>query len=60
MNIKNDLILFYLDWVNNWLSPESMAEYYGINTKQCIELIEIGRELYDSQIQGNSVKNSDN
>jgi hypothetical protein len=44
-NIKRSIIEFYLDWVNNWLTAESMASHYGLTVDQVNWLIETGREL---------------
>lgn len=35
----------YLDWVNNFLSPEGFAAYYGISEQHALELITLLREL---------------
>lgn len=45
-NIKKAAIDFYLDWFNNFINPESMAQHYEMTTQQCIELINIGREWH--------------
>lgn len=40
------LIAFYLDWVNNWLTPKAMADHYGINSAACLVMIDAGRALH--------------
>lgn len=54
-NIKKAAIEFYLDWVNNFLTSESMAEHYSISREECIQLIDMGRKWHSDQF----VKNPD-
>ena len=49
--MKNEFIEFYLDWVNNYLSPAKMASDYGITESHCKALINIGRELCNAEIE---------
>ena len=44
-NIEH-LIAFYLDWVNNWLTPKAMADHYGVTIGECTDLINAGRALF--------------
>jgi hypothetical protein len=37
----------YLDWVNNFLSIERFAEFYGISVSEASILIEICRALHE-------------
>jgi hypothetical protein len=48
--MKKSLIQFYLDWVNNWLSAERMAEAYGLPAEETLRLIDIGRRLHETAI----------
>lgn len=41
-NIRETIISFYLDWVNNWLTPASMAAYYNVSVEECKQLIDLG------------------
>lgn len=43
--MKKQLIEFYLDWVNNYVTLSKMAEAYGLTNPQAQKLIELGREL---------------
>lgn len=43
------LIAFYLDWFNNWLTPKSMADHYGVSIVECKALINAGRALFDAR-----------
>lgn len=47
--IKDPLIDFYLDWVNNYLTIAKMAENYRITENQCGDLINIGRDFFERQ-----------
>jgi hypothetical protein len=43
--MKKELILFYLDFLNNFLTIEKFAEYHGIEFDQCKKLLEIAKEI---------------
>ena len=43
------MIAFYLDWVNNWLTPAAMADHYGVTIGECKALIDAGRALFDAR-----------
>lgn len=43
------LIAFYLDWVNNWITPKAMADHYGVSVVECTALINAGRVLFDGR-----------
>lgn len=45
--MKIILIDFYLDWVNNFLTTEKMAAYYGITENHCKLLIETGKYYHE-------------
>ena len=49
--MKEKLIEFYLDWVNNWLSTVRMAEHYGLTKRECQELIEMGRKYHEENVE---------
>ena len=38
----------YLDWVNNFLSVERYAAYYGIDLAEATWTIEQGRDLHEA------------
>lgn len=50
MTLKNELIEIYLDWVNNFLSPEGFADYYGLTEEQARTLIDLSRSIYEDSI----------
>lgn len=48
---------FYLDYVNNYLTVEKIAEHNGIGTDHAIKLIEMGKEYHEEYcevINGNN------
>lgn len=38
---------FYLEWVNNYLTVDKMAEHNGITPKNCAYLINAGKALHE-------------
>lgn len=38
----------YLDWVNNFLTIEYMAEYYNVSPQTLHALIDAAREIYNN------------
>jgi len=44
--MKTYLKTFYLDWLNNFLTVQAMADYYGIDSAKCERMISIGSALY--------------
>jgi hypothetical protein len=39
----------YLDWVNNFLTVERFAEYYGLDTNEAEKQILIGRKIHNQR-----------
>jgi hypothetical protein len=50
MTLKRELSEVYLDWVNNFLSVEGFAEYYGLTEDQARTLIDLSRAIYEDSI----------
>lgn len=44
------LAAFYLEWVNNWLTPEAMAEGYSITKEECLAFITAGRAVHNARV----------
>ena len=42
--LHDTLESLYLDWVNNFLSINRFAEYYGITEEHALHLINMGRD----------------
>lgn len=47
--VHDRIILMYLDYFNNFLTVDSFAEHYGIDRKKAINIIDRGRELFNSK-----------
>lgn len=43
--IKEKIEAMYLDWLNNFLSAEAMADYYEIDLIKALRVISIGRHI---------------
>jgi len=48
--LKAELQKVYLDWVNNWLTRDRFAEYYGLTLDQAHRVIELGRDIHEGQL----------
>jgi hypothetical protein len=44
-NIKEKIEAMYLDWLNNFLSAEALADYYEIDLIKALRVISIGRHI---------------
>jgi len=53
MSIKDEIIDFYLDYVNDYLSVDLIAEHNEISTQHANQLIEIGREMHKVRVKLN-------
>lgn len=49
--MKKQLIAFYLEWVNEWLTTERMAEHHGLSRRQTLTLIKLGKDLHEKNIK---------
>lgn len=45
--ITENLIEFYLDYLNNFVSYKTMASYYGINSDDLLSILAIGKKLHE-------------
>lgn len=43
--MSSEVESMYLDYVNNFLTVSSFAEYYGLTIKRANEIINLGREI---------------
>lgn len=48
MTLKQTLIIFYLDYVNHYLTVEKLAEHYGMSIETTTKLIEVGKSLNEN------------
>jgi len=49
MNIKDSIILFYLDWMNSHLSDEEYAAHCNITLEELNIILNCGIELKNAQ-----------
>ena len=45
------VIDFYLDWVNNYLTVETMAEHHGLDVDDAKALINMGRHMHHRHVE---------
>lgn len=50
INIKEELIEVYLDWINNFITVPAFADYYGLSEADAKKVIELGRKLYEGRV----------
>ena len=48
--MAKQLQAFYLDWVNNYLTVEKIAEHNGITVSDAQILIDLGRAYHEKRI----------
>jgi hypothetical protein len=49
MSTREFLIKEYLDFLNNYLSPEVFGEHKGLTEDQAHQLIKLGRSVFESR-----------
>lgn len=49
--IEKELIKFYLDWVNNFLTMPAMADHYGLPYNVVRDCISAGKELHERNVE---------
>ena len=49
--MKQKLIDFYLDFINDYLTIDKFAEDNGLTKDQAVDLLEIGRKFQDQAIE---------
>lgn len=47
MSIKANIQEVYLDWVNNFLTIEKFAEYYGLDRFEAALLVKLGEAIHE-------------
>ena len=48
--LKQQIIAFYLDWCNNFVSVTSLADHYDVPEWHALDLIRIGRQLHEKEV----------
>ena len=46
---KINPLIFYLDWVNNYLTVKKISEDYNITEKEALSLIEYGKKMNEDE-----------
>jgi len=49
--MNKQIIEFYLDWVNNYLTVETMAEHHGLDVDDAKALISMGRYMHHRHVE---------
>ncbi len=49
INIKQELIDVYLDWMNNFISIPAFADYYGLSEKDAKVVLDLGRKYHEQK-----------
>ena len=49
INIREELIAVYEDWVNNFITIPAFADYYGLSEKDAKEVVDLGKKLYNKK-----------
>ena len=44
--MKKELIAFYLDFTNNFITASHMADFYEMKKEDCLTLIKLGCNYY--------------
>ena len=51
-SLNTTLRAYYLDWVNNWLTITSFAEYHDMTPSDAEKAIALGRKLHEQFCKG--------
>lgn len=46
--MREQLVAYYLDFVNNYLTVAKFAEHNGLTENQAMKVIELGKELHET------------
>ncbi len=49
--LRDYLADLYLDWVNNFLTTERFAEYYGLDDDDAKALLEIAKKSHEQRVE---------
>ena len=48
--LANQLQAFYLDYVNNYITVDCIAEHHGLTKEHADKLIEMGRTIHEIRV----------
>ena len=51
INIREELVAVYDDWMNNFITVPAFADYYGLDEKDAWAVIGLGRKLKEKGIK---------
>ena len=51
INIREELVAVYDDWMNNFITVPAFADYYGLDVKDAQAVIDLGRKLKEKGIK---------
>lgn len=51
MNVKIPLVKAYLSWVNDFLTIERFAEYYGYSIDDANQIISLGKKYHEENVE---------
>lgn len=54
INIREDLIDVYLDWMNNFVTIPAFADYYGLSEEESKKVIDLGKKIYERRLKDKS------
>lgn len=49
--MKQKIVAFYLDWVNNFISSDRLAEHYDITSEEADFLIRMGKKYHEESVK---------
>lgn len=49
---RDTLQKVYLEWVNDYLTTQQMAEHYGLNFNEMDALVDMGRRIHNERTKG--------
>jgi len=49
--MKKQLINFYLEFINDFLTADRFAEYHGLTRAETINLLSVGKKYYNESIE---------
>jgi hypothetical protein len=48
MTLREQFVEWYLDFVNNFLTLDGFAEYYGISRDQAEQVVKLGKQIHET------------
>lgn len=49
--LRKQLQDVYLDWLNNFVSTDRFAEYYGLTLEQAVKLLDVARDVHEKSVK---------